>query len=277
MKTLLEILNLSASFLQEKGIERARREAEWLIADALELKRLDLYLQYDRPLQEEELVRCREAVKRRSSGEPSQYIAGKVSFGGCEFFVGKDVLIPRPETELLVEMVAKEMENCEGKILLDLCTGSGCIGISLKKRFPSLEVFLIDISYEALEVAKKNALHNNVEVTFLQGDLFEPFEGKQCDYFVCNPPYIAEHEYSTLAKEVREFEPKIALVSGASGYEIYEKIAYSLKNHLLPKGKGWLELGSGQGERAVSIFKDYNASFQKDWSGHDRYLQIFND
>ncbi|NGX61406.1 MAG: Release factor glutamine methyltransferase [Chlamydiae bacterium] len=278
MKRLLEIIQLSASFLEKKGIERARFEAEEVIADALLLKRLDLYLQFDRPLIEQELASVRERLQRRANREPLAYIHGRVTFGGLTFEVNPSVLIPRPETEILLATISETLskEDVEGKVLWDVCAGSGCLGLCLKHRFPALTVVLSDLSPAALEVAKRNAgsLGLLSSVTFLEGDLFAPFSGMKCDYFVSNPPYITEEEYRSLAPEVREQEPKMALVSGVSGYEMYEKIASGLPHYLAEGGRGWLEMGTGQGDEIVKIFSSYDlfGSVASDYAGHDRFF-----
>ncbi len=273
MKTLLEVLNLASGYLQERGVVRAKREAEDLVADCLGLKRIDLYLQYDRPLIESELQKCRDAMVRRGKGEPLQYISGKVIFAGVEIKVTPAVLIPRPETEILFEKIASTLgqKPLVGKVLWDLCTGSGTLAIALKKRFPDLEVVASDLSEEALALAKENARNNGVDVEFLQGDLFAPFGNRKCDFFVCNPPYISESVYSTLSPEVKNHEPRLALVGGTTGLEFYERIAGDLKKFLY--GAGWLEIGAGQGDAVLEIFKSFVAcKVEKDWSGHDRFL-----
>src|ERR1700688_1627240 len=186
MKTLGEILTLSAEFLQKRGIDRPRRQVEELLSFVLKLPRIELYMQYDRPMIEAELIQLREAVKRRAEGEPWQYIAGEVEFLGCRIKVNKNVLIPRQETEILADRILKELPTTPVEIW-DVCTGSGCIGIALKKKRPDCKVILSDISPEALAVAKENAEKNGVEVELLQGDLLGPFHGK-ADIIVCNPP-----------------------------------------------------------------------------------------
>lgn len=277
MKSILQVLHLSADFLKKKGIANARRQAEELLSDALGLTRIDLYAQFERPLTDDELAICRERVMRRSEGEPCQYIHGSVEFFRCQIKVTPDVLIPRQETEILVEMIIKELEKQDltDKVLWDLCCGSGAIGIALKKRFPQLRVIAADISKPALAVAKGNAQANNVEVEFREGDLFEPFQGEKTHFFVCNPPYISEEEYCQLDVEVRQYEPKIALVSGATGLEFYERVAKQLKDFLYPDGKIWFEIGYKQGEALKQCFAGYGeVTVSKDYAGHDRFLQL---
>jgi len=270
MKTLGEVLKLSSEFLQKKGVDRPRREVEELLSSVLQLPRIELYMQFDRPLIEQELVQMREAVKRRSEGEPWQYIAGEVEFFGCSIKVNRDVLIPRHETEILVDRIVKEISETAVEIW-DVCTGSGCIGIALKKKRPDCKVILSDISKEALLVAKENAEKNGVEVELLQGDLLQPFQGK-ADIIVCNPPYISEKEYATLDREVREWEPKIALIGGM---QFYERLSHELPRYLHPHGKVYFEIGTGMGKQIKNLFTSVHwktVQIAQDWSSHDRFL-----
>lgn len=274
MITLLEIIKRSEEYLASRGIARPRREAEEVIADALELKRLDLYLQFDRPVSEKELPALRLAIQRRGAGEPIAYISGKVSFAGISVKVTPAVVIPRPETEILVETIALTLlkHSLEKKVLWDMCCGSGCIGLALKARFPQLEVVLSDLSSEALAVAQENGAGS---ANIKQGNLFDPFAGMKCDFFVCNPPYVTESEYLQLTPEVRH-EPKIALVSGPTGLEFYTQIAKELKHYLNPGGLAWLEIGSGQGVAVQQLFhaEGWQCHYESDWSGHDRFLYL---
>lgn len=281
MKTILEVLTLSADYLSKKGIANARRQSEELMSDALHLSRMDIYTQFERPLTDSELEICRTNLARRGKNEPLQHIRGFVEFYGCEIKVTPDVLIPRQETEILIDMVAKRLSEDEkngglkGKVLFDVCTGSGCIGIALKKKFPDLKVILSDISVKALDIAKENAKKMEVDVEFLIGDLLQPFQGKKCDYFLCNPPYIAEKEYQTLEPEVKNYEPKQALISGNTGFEFYEKLARELPGFLKSKALGFLEIGRGQGPHVLSLFSNepwINCRFERDWSSHDRFF-----
>lgn len=282
MKTLIEVLKASCDYLAKAKIDEPRREAEYLIADALHISRMQLYLEYDRPLEETELADLRERLKRRAKHEPVQYIAGEVDFYGCKIKVNPSVLIPRQETEILVDLIAKEFEQVElkHKRLLDLCTGSGCIGIALKKRFPDLEVLLSDLSPSALTVAKENAHKNGVEVQLLRGNLFEPLQGQKVDFIVCNPPYISQKEYDALALEVREFEPRDALLAGPTGMEIYQALAVKLAAFLAPGGKVWFEIGAAQGGAIKALFLNpiwKRCDLKKDWAGQDRFFSFEKD
>lgn len=272
MQSVEEILNLSTQFLLKKGHSAPRRLAEDLLAFVLSLKRIDLYLQYDRLLLEEEISRMREFLKRAESEEPFEYIVGEMDFFGCQIAVNSSVLIPRPETELLVEFVRKRIV---GSVLWDLCTGSGCIGISLKKSLPHLDVVLSDLSPKALEVASLNCLKNGVTASLKCGDLLIPFEGQKADVIVCNPPYVSESEYEGLESSLRWFEPKIAFVSGPSGLEMYERLAAQIHRFLNPGGRVFFEIGAGQGNAIKKIFTQDCWVFKEvypDWSGKDRFF-----
>lgn len=274
MKTILEVLTLTTDYLKQKGIANARRQAEDLIADALQIKRLQLYVEFERPLTITELELCRKNLSRRAKGEPLQYIRGFVDFCDCRIRVTPDVLIPRQETELLAEMIIKELEKseCKGKVLWEVCAGSGCLGLAIKKRIPDLTVVLSDLSSAALEIAKENAKDNEVDVHFMQGDLLAPFQGQTCDFFVCNPPYISQKEYAGLDPEVRDFEPKMALIAGQSGFEFYERLSKDLAIFLKNGARAWFEIGTGQGEHVLELFSGWKARYEKDWSGHDRFF-----
>lgn len=279
MRTVLEILKLSTDYLQQRNIQHARRQAEELLGEALGLGRMGLYLEYSRPLTEKELDKCRDWLKRRGNGEPLQYISGELEFFECRLKVTQDVLIPRQETEILVDKIAKEIssEGLDGKVLWDVCCGSGCIGIALKKKFPALKVVLSDISEKALAVAKENALANGVEVEFKQGNLLVPFENQKTNFIVCNPPYVSESEYEGLEVEVKNHEPKLALVSGESGLECYIQLSQALPSHLMAKGKVWFEIGDGQGGSIKEIFNNpiwVRSIYENDWSGRHRFFSL---
>lgn len=262
MKTIGEIIKLSGEYLK---IERGKRIAEELIAHVLKMKRMDLYLQHDKPVVEEELIKIREMLKRCAKNEPPEYVMGSVDFFGCVIQVDSRVLIPRQETEILVEKISKVAK--EGT-LWDICTGSGCIGIALKKRNPALNVVLSDISSDALDVARKNAEINQVDVEIVHGDLLEPFKGKRADWIVSNPPYVNLEEYESLDPSVKNFEPKLALVGGLD----YYKRLQCLSEYLNPKGRAFFEIGANQGEDLKKLFP--TAEMGKDWAGHPRFLMF---
>lgn len=269
MKTIGEILKLSGEFLAEKKIPQPRRTAEELIGHVLQLKKMELYLQFDKPIIDQELNVIRELLKRAVKGEPIAYILGEVAFFHCRIRVDERVLIPRPETEILVEKMAGEIKQ---GVLWDLCAGSGCIGIALKKACPALQVTLSDLSPKALALARDNAKMNAVDVRLLEGDLFDPFLGEKADIIVCNPPYISEAEYRTLDPSVKDFEPKMALVAGETGLEFYERLQKELPKYLNPNGKVFFEIGATQGGSLQKLFPQ--GKIYKDWSNLDRFFSI---
>jgi release factor glutamine methyltransferase len=269
MKTIGEILKLSQDFLADRKIDRPRRIAEEIIAHVLHLKKMDLYLQFDKPIIEHELGVIRELLKRCSKGEPLDYALGEVEFFGCRIRIDRRVLIPRPETEILVEKISKQAKT---GILWDVCTGSGCIGIALKKACPELQVTLSDISNEALALASENAKSNGVDVSIARGDLLEPFKGQKADFVICNPPYISEDEYAKLDSSVRDYEPKLALVGGPKGSEFYEKLKGELPSYLNPGANVFFEIGAGQGEVLKGLFPE--GELQTDWAGLPRFFTV---
>ncbi len=279
MHTLLDILTLSADYLKKKEIESPRRQAEELLAAVLGMGRMDLYLDHDRPLEEDELQKSRAWLKRRGEGEPLAYIVGSLDFLECRLRVNRDVLIPRPETEILADKIIQLLSHktTEGQILWDLCCGSGCLGIAIKKKIPLLKVSLVDICPKALAIAKQNASSNEVDVECFLGDLLTPLAGKKADYLVCNPPYVTAEEYLLLDREVRDHEPKTALVGGKTGLEYYKRLSEMLPNYLNRGAFVWFEIGDGQGERLLEIFKApiwSSKKVEKDWSGRERFFSL---
>lgn len=264
------------------GLSNSRRQAEELLCDLLGSTRSQLLLDQNLSIPEEKRLQVQRWVERRLHGEPLAYITGHIEFYGCRLEISPAVLIPRPETEILVDKVSESLrkEDLQGKILWDLCCGSGCIGIALKKRFPSLEVSLSDCSPEAVALAARNAAANGVDVGCFCGDLVAPFKGKKAHYIVSNPPYISEKEYLTLDAEVRNFEPRIALAAGNDGLDIYRRLARELPDYLYPQGKVSLEIGYRQGEAVKEIFGGppwKNQRVENDWAGHDRFFFLENE
>ena len=216
-------------------------------------------------------------MKRAVKGEPFEYITGQVSFYHCNISVTPDVLIPRPETEILVDMACKYLKTQDliGKTAWDLCTGSGCIGIAVKKSCPDLGVSLSDISDKALAVASKNAQENSCLVEFVHGDFLKPFKDCKADFIFCNPPYIAFKEYLTLDPSVKDFEPKEALLGGEDGLAFYKRLKEDLPSYLNRGAKIFLEIGMGQGNALLDLFSAHpwkGARIEKDWAGHDRFF-----
>lgn len=277
MKSLGNVLQAAAQFLQQKEIMQARRCAEDLLAFVLKKSRLDLYLQFDLPLEEKELEHFCSLIERLSLKEPIEYILGQVDFYNCIFSVNPFVLIPRPETEILLDHICQQIEKEKRKpqIAWDICTGSGCLGIGLKKKFPFIDVTLSDFCPSALNVACLNAQKNQVEVRLLSGDLLTPFEGKKADLVICNPPYVSLSEYETLDFSVKGFEPKQALVAEENGLLLYHRLSQQLPLFVNKGAKIYLEIGSTQGQEIKKLFSSSywaRISVEKDLSGHDRFF-----
>lgn len=280
---ILELIQRTAEFFAKRGIEQPRLQIESLLAHALKKKRLDLYLEFERELDKKTLQRLREMVRRRAEGEPLQYIVGSVNFYGLELAVDKRALIPRPETEILVEAVWEKLkpqaETPGPQIqILDLCTGSGCIAVALAKHLSQARVVATDASADALALARENAARHGVaqRIEFRQGDLFSalaPDAGFHA--IVSNPPYIAEGERKTLAREIREHEPMAALLAGPTGLEVIERILCDAPRFLLCSGLLALEVGKGQSTAVVEKMKQAawgNIQTVKDLAGVERIV-----
>lgn len=269
MKTVLTLLDLSVEFLRKNGVLDPRQIAQDLLAHTLGWKRLDLYLNYERPLSEREIAPFREKIARAAKKEPVEYIIGEIEFCGLLLKVDKRALIPRKETEIFVEKIAKQIEK---GVLFDVCTGSGCIGIALKKKRPDLEVFIGDLSSAALDLARENAEKNGVDVHLLQGDFLEPFRGKKADIVVCNPPYIRKSDYEKLDPSVRMFEPIEALIGGEKGTEYYERMQREIPGYLKENARLFFEIGYDQEEALLELFPE--GKIERDFSSHPRFFTV---
>ena len=243
MHTTIEILEKSRRFLEEKGVESARLDSEQILASALNCKRLDLYLQYDRPLNEAQLAAIRPLLRRRARREPLQYILGTVEFFEISLAVDRRALIPRPETEQLVEGILAKIKSPPQRIL-DLGTGCGAIAIALAARYPRASLTAVDQSDKALGLARENIAASGLEdrIEALQSDWYGAIEGAY-DLIVSNPPYLSEEEWRTAQPEVRAFEPRTALVAPKGGLADLEKILRGAPPYLKPNGVVALETG----------------------------------
>ncbi|RMD89401.1 MAG: peptide chain release factor N(5)-glutamine methyltransferase [Calditrichaeota bacterium] len=263
---ITRLINWTSEYLQEKGFENAKLNAERMLAHVLSLDRLHLYLNDDRPLTAEELQRFKRLLQRRLRWEPLQYILGETEFMSLPFKVNPDVLIPRPETEILVEKV---LEFCQSQFsnkleihILDIGTGSGCIAISLARYLSNAQITALDISPEALKIARANALLNQVDnrldfvlFDFLNTDIPRNWFNK-FHVIVSNPPYIARHEFDSLPKEVKDFEPPIALLDGGDGLTFHRKISETAPRLLKAEGIVAVELAMGQAEKVKPLFAE---------------------
>lgn len=279
MITVLEALNLSTEYLIKKGIESARLNAELMLAHILNCKRLQLYLMFDRPLNERELSLYREYLARRAKREPLQYILGEVEFYNIKLKVNSDVLIPRPETELLVEKVIKDFSDKSEIKFLDIGIGSGNISIALLVNLPKSSGIGIDISDSALILAKSNAENNLVKdrlelihLDILNDDIQSL--GK-FDAIISNPPYITSEDYKTLEPELKVYEPQIALTDFYNGLTFYKKIISIADKLLKENGKVYFEIGKGQSKEIKTLMENKrisNISITKDYQGIDRII-----
>ncbi|HYW35596.1 MAG TPA: peptide chain release factor N(5)-glutamine methyltransferase [Balneolaceae bacterium] len=274
--TVLSMLEWATDYFKQKNITDPRHSIEWLLADVLGIKRLDLYLAYDRPLSPDELDQLRPLVKRRAKHEPLQYITGYDDFLNTRVDLTPDVLIPRIETEQLVEIILDDHTDARGLSVLDVGTGSGCIPIALKKERPSWQISAMDISEDALEVAQKNAAQNEVEVTFVQGDLTQPgvwpLSGP-FDLIVSNPPYILPEEKTMLAAQVKEYEPSQALFCNSIA-EIYQPIIRGGLKYLQEEGDVYLEINESYPGEILSLFESqkWSCTLLKDYARKPRFI-----
>jgi len=251
--TTLKVLDWTKEFLAARGVENARLEAEWLLCAVTGLDRVGLYLNFEKPLDAEELAAYRAMVARRGRREPLQHILGTQEFCGLEFEVTPAVLIPRHDTETLVNEALGRMPGAQA--ILDIGTGSGCIAVALAHRLPGASVTAVDISEAALVVARRNAEKNGVAIEFLHGSLFEPVAERQFDLIVSNPPYIPSSDIEALEPEVRDFDPRGALDGGADGLDVYRALIPAAATLLYPGGLLLLEVGIGQAADVARMFR----------------------
>lgn len=280
MLTVLEIIKRTADFLTRRGVESPRLNAELLIGHALGLKRMQLYLQFERPLTEPELEQIRPLVKRRGSREPVQYIIGETEFCGLKLKVDRRALIPRPETERLIELLTQRLPAAPGRIL-DLGTGGGAIALALAKAYPDATVSALDKSPDALALARENAeacgLVQRVEL--ILSDWFSALAaGEQFHLVVANPPYLSDEEAAAAPPEVRDFEPAIALSAGGNSSAALEQIIRGARPFLAPGGLLACETGIAQHERLLELATEAGyarTESLRDLTGRDRYLLAF--
>jgi len=255
--TVRKVLGWTADRFQQQQLDAPRLTAELLLAHALGTDRLQLYLDLERPLHAEELAGIRALIRRRSEGMPTQYLTGTREFYGRSFSVDPRVLIPRPETELLVEKVLDFVDAAEGREILEIGTGSGCIAATIAAERPNASVWATDISADACEVARSNLRRLGLieRVGLLKGDLFDPVpDGHRFDVIVSNPPYVRRQELPGLSAEVQK-EPVVALDGGEDGLTIIRRLVGQAKLHLNAGGLLAFEIGESHGEAVLSLLK----------------------
>ncbi len=281
-ETVLTLLKKATEFFEEKGISEAKRSAEHLLAHALGQKRIQLYMRFDQPVGGEELEKFRALVRRRLAHEPVQYLVGSTEFYGMEFALNSAVLIPRPETEHLVEAVvdwSRAQEGSTAPLLLDIGTGSGCIAIAIAAQLPDCRITAVDISETALEVARSNAGRHGVgdRIDFLQHDILNGgfADDASYDIVVSNPPYVASAEVPALQPEIVAHEPMIAVTDGGDGLTFFRSIAAQAGRLLKPGGLLAVEIGFGQSEDVRHILSDAGLTVTnviEDYSGIERVV-----
>ncbi len=280
MLTVLEIIKRTTEFFDKRGVESARLNAELLIGRALGLKRMQLYLQFERPLTEAELELIRPLVKRRGAREPLQHLLGSTEFCGLKLKVDRRALIPRPETEYLVELVGGKLAIAPAAIL-DLGTGTGALALALASKYPASRVTAVDKSAEALALAGENvqALGLAERVRLLPSDWFSALSsGETFDLIVANPPYLTDAEVAEATPEVREHEPRAALVAAEEGRADLEHILRQARGHLNAGGLLACETGIAQHARLAAVATECGyarTESLRDLTGRDRYLLAF--
>jgi release factor glutamine methyltransferase len=259
-RNIRDLLKVTSDYLKQKNIESPRLSAEVLLAHLLKLTRVQLYLHFDQPLSEDELAGYRALIKRRLKREPLQYITGSQEFWSLDFEVNSSILIPRPESELLVEKSLslfreRRLPNSDQPRLLDLCTGSGALAVAVASEIQTAEVWASDTSEEALKLARSNAIRHKVEhrIMFLLGDLWEPVGEKN---LVSNPPYIRSDAFEGLSPEVRLYEPRLALDGGEEGMVYIEKILLKGPDYLRPGGWILVEMDPEQTAKAMEWMEE---------------------
>ncbi|MBN2454998.1 MAG: peptide chain release factor N(5)-glutamine methyltransferase [Sedimentisphaerales bacterium] len=281
--TIQKLLNWITGYFTDKAIDSPRLSAELLLAFVLQMKRIELYTNFDKPVAKEQLNHLHDLVKRAGENEPVAYLTGRAKFYSLELDITPDCMIPRPETELLVEHAIEILRARTGnQFVCDLCTGCGCIAIAIARNYPNADIIATDISDAALSFAVKNVEKHQLKdrIKLLSGDLFEPItpqlEAHQFDLITCNPPYVSEIEFEKLEKNVRDYEPATALLAGADGLDIHRKISQQVCSYLKADGILILEIGYEQGQAVRDLLEQAGCfrqiSIKKDIQKHNRVI-----
>lgn len=279
--TIQKLLNWVADYLKNKGIDSPRLSAELLLSYVLGLKRIELYTQFEKIVTEQQLDKLHDLVERAGKHEPIAYLAGKTEFYSLELEITTDCMIPRPETESLAERAIEFLRSRNGKqFVCDLCTGSGCIAVAIARNYPDCRIIATDICDAALSVAAKNVEKHGLKekIKLLCGDLFDPIvphlDVEKFDLIVCNPPYVSASEFEKLGKNVKDYEPKLALFAGDEGLDIYRRIVERVEQFLKPDAALMLEIGYSQGQAVKELLEQAGifaeATIEKDFHDKDR-------
>jgi len=315
--TIQKLLIWTIEYLTKKGIDQPRLSAELLLGHVLQMKRIELYTQFNKSVTSEQLERLKDLAKRAGQNEPIAYLVGKTEFYSLELDVNSDCMIPRPETELLVERAieflrARPVRNAmvgdvrkttffsnvscnmlqnnkisngagpDAQLVFDLCTGCGCIAVAIARNYPNAQIIATDISASALKVAAENVEKYKLKdrIGLLCGDLFDPImpylEADKFDLIVANPPYVSADEFETLDKNVKDYEPKLALFAGADGLDIHRRIIDNAPSFLKSDGALMLEIGFAQGQAIRELLEQtgifYKVKIEKDFHNNDRIV-----
>ena len=279
--TIQKLLNWVTEYLTSKGIDSPRLSAELLLSHVVGLKRIELYTQFDKPVAKQQLDRLHDLVKRAGQNEPIAYLVGRTEFYSLGLNITPDCMIPRPETELLVERAIEFLRTRPGtQFVCDLCTGSGCIAVAIGRNYPDARIIAADICDAALAVAAGNIEKHQLgdRITLLCGDLFDPImpqlDVNEFDLIVCNPPYVSTAEYEKLDKNVKDYEPKVALFAGDDGLDIYHRVIEKAEEFLKPDAALMLEIGYAQGGSVKELLEQTGAfaeiKIEKDPHNNDR-------
>lgn len=276
--TVARLLEWTTGRFKERGIDSPRLEAEILLACALGIRRIDLYVRHDQIVDDAGRARFRDMVRRRQEGCPTAHIVGKKEFYSLDFAVSPATLIPRPDTELLVDEALRQAKPLTDPLIADIGTGTGCVAVALAHRLPKARIVAVDISAEALETARGNATRLGVadRVDFRLGDLLAPLAGLRPDLIVSNPPYIPTNDIAGLDPGVRDHEPALALDGGPDGLRVIERLAEQALSLLAPGGRLLVEIGAGQEEGARGVLTRAGftvESVRKDGGGHPRVVR----
>jgi release factor glutamine methyltransferase len=281
--TIQKLLNWITEHFTEKGIDSPRLSAELLLSHVVGLKRIELYTQFDKAVSKHQLDQLHDLVKRVGQNEPIAHIVGKTEFYSLELDITPDCLIPRPETELLVERAIEFLRTRHGKQLVcDLCTGSGCIAVAIARNYPKADIIATDISEVALKTAAINIEKYQLkeQIQLLCGDLFDPImphlDVDKFDLIVCNPPYVSIPEFEKLDKNVKDYEPKSALLAGADGLDVHRRIVERVNEFLKGDASLMLEIGYSQGQAVRKLLEQAGCfteiKIEKDLHNNDRIV-----
>jgi release factor glutamine methyltransferase len=279
--TIQKLLNWVAEYFKNKGVDSPRLSAELLLSHILHLKRIELYTQFNKIVEQDKLTELRELVRRAAQHEPIAYLTGKKEFYSLEFEITKDCFIPRPETEMLVERAIEFLRNRNGvQLVCDLCTGCACIAVAIARNFVDCRIVATDISDAALDVAKRNVIKHGLgnRIKLLKGDLFEPIipglGPAKFDLVVCNPPYVSEPEFEKLPPNVKDFEPRSTLTAGPDGLDVIKRVIAGAGQFLKPAAALMLEIANEHGPTVAKLLEESacfkTVTIEKDYQKLDR-------